>query len=115
MQELREMRILSDEIHDCINCNMYPCTLRDDISGGEFCKNCRTICCRNALIALFPCEIGKLKEGIQGFLKSNNDKWCYYFDNNGRNCSIYDKRPIICRIFFCNFMRKKLTVNNYGI
>lgn len=100
------MKILKDEIHDCNSCNIYPCSLQEDISDKDVCKNCSAICCREALVVILPCENGKLKEGKLGLLKMNNDGWCYYFDHDTRRCSIYEKRPIACRVASCRFIRE---------
>jgi Fe-S-cluster containining protein len=100
------MNILKDEVHDCINCNIYPCSLQEDISDNDICKSCPTTCCREVLVVILPCESGKLKEGKLGLLKMNEDGWCYYFDHNTRRCSVYEKRPIACRVASCRFVRE---------
>jgi Fe-S-cluster containining protein len=100
------MNKLKDEVHDCINCGIYPCSLQEDISDNDICKNCPTTCCREVLVVILPCESGKLKEGKLGLLKMNEDGWCYYFDHNTRSCSIYEKRPIACRVASCRFIRE---------
>ena len=100
------MNILKDEIHDCKNCDIYPCSLQEDISNKNVCKDCPTTCCKGVMVVILPCESGKLKEGKLGLLKMNDDEWCCYFDHNTRGCSIYEKRPIVCRVSSCRFIRE---------
>jgi Fe-S-cluster containining protein len=100
------MKILKDEIHDCINCENYPCSLKEDISNKDVCKDCISTCCQDAIIVILPCEQGVFKEGTLGLLKMNDDGWCYYFDHENRRCSIYEKRPVACRVSSCSFIRE---------
>lgn len=100
------MKMLKDEIHNCNDCNIYPCSLQEDVSDKDVCKNCPTVCCRDVLVVVLPCESGKLEEGKLGLLKMNDDGWCYYFDHDTRGCSIYEKRPIACRVASCRFIRE---------
>lgn len=114
------MNILKDEVHSCISCDIYPCSLQEVISNKDVCRDCPTPCCREVLVVILPCESGKLEEGKLGLLKMNDDGWCCYFDHKIRGCSVYEKRPIACRVASCRFIRegkvpdvfKKLHLNN---
>ena len=99
------MRILKDDIHDCEKCELYPCSLQDEVSKTHICDKCPIICCRYQLIIVAPCEIGKLEVDDIGGLKMTDDGWCYYYSKK-EGCSIYDKRPVICRIASCRFIRR---------
>lgn len=35
-----------------------------------------------------------------------NNGWCQYFDEIKRICSIYEKRPVACRVASCRFIEK---------
>lgn len=97
------MNKLEDGIHQCNGCEIYPCSLQEEVSK-EICKDCPTPCCRAVLVALVPCEEKKLKNGLSGALKMNRDDgWCYYFDKNNERCIIYQQRPI-GRVASCRFI-----------
>lgn len=106
---------LKDEIHNCEECDLYPCSFQEDVSKEDICKDCPIPCCRAALVALLPCEEGKLEKGKFGSLKMNDDKWCCYYNPN-IGCTIYEKRPVGCRVASCRFIREgkvpdKLRIN----
>ena len=96
------MEKLEDQIHHCKGCDIYPCSLQEEVSNN-ICKDCPTPCCRAVLVALVPCEEKKLENGYFG-LKMNDDGWCYYFDKKNGRCVIYQKRPIACRVASCRFI-----------
>lgn len=100
------MRRLKDEIHNCYKCELYPCSLQEEVSRRDICKDCPVPCCRSVLMALMPCEEVKLELGKYGGLKMKDNGWCYYFDKDKGGCSIYEKRPIGCRIASCRFIRE---------
>mgnify|MGYP003394287999 CR=1 FL=1 len=98
------MNKLEDEMHHCNECDLYPCSLQEEVSKNDICKDCPTPCCRGVLVALLPCEEEKLENGSFGALKMNDDGWCYYFDIKNGICTIYEKRPITCRVTTCRFI-----------
>lgn len=98
------MKRLKDEMHDCYKCNLYPCSLQKEVSKGDICKDCPIPCCRDVLMPLMPCEKEKLERGKLGGIKMKDNGWCHYFDKIKRGCTIYEKRPIGCRIHSCRFI-----------
>ncbi len=107
------MNILKDEIHDCSNCYIYPCSLQEDISDKDVCKDCFAECCKDIMVVILPCESGKFKEETLGLLKTGDDGWCYYFDHSTRRCSVYEKRPVACRVSSCRFIREGKVPNSF--
>lgn len=100
------MHKLKDDIHNCYECGIYPCSFQGEVSV-DICRNCPVPCCHAVLVALVPCEEGKFESGSSsGVLKMNDDGWCYYFDKNNGNCTIYENRPIACRVASCRFIRE---------
>lgn len=97
---------LKDEIHNCDKCDLYPCSSQEEVSKGDICKDCPTPCCRSVIVVLPPCERVVLKQDEYGGLKMKDDGWCHYFDREKRICSIYEKRPIMCRVASCRFIRE---------
>lgn len=100
------MNRLKDDIHNCYECDLYPCSTQDEVAEGGICKECPVHCCRYVLVALPPCEEEKLERGKFGGLKMNDDGWCYLFDKNNGMCTVYEKRPITCRVASCRFIRE---------
>lgn len=76
------------------------------------CNGC-TACCRDNLIALFPDDGDDLKlygdavewapnplnRAVVPFIKHGADGACVFLGPGG--CTIYDKRPLVCRKFDC--------------
>lgn len=75
----------------CINCD----------AGREM--GCRTYCCR-LLVRLTEEEAQRLypDRPTARFLEKAADGVCIYLDRESFRCSIWDKRPDICRSFDCN-------------
>lgn len=99
------MEKLNDDIHRCEGCEHFPCSSQEEVSRVDICKECISHCCRAVLVALVPCEEHKFERGDIGSLKMGDDGWCYYY-RTGIGCSIYDIRPITCRIASCRFIRE---------
>lgn len=88
---------LKDAIHHCDDCKLYPCT-EQPVVESDICKQCPTTCCKAPLLPLMPCE-AELKNPL-------SSEYCPYFNVSTRECIIYDKRPIGCRIASCGFIRR---------
>ena len=101
------MHKLNDRIHHCDTCDIYPCTKREEVIS-PVCSNCPTSCCKHELIVLMPCEEDHFEKGMYGGLKSENG-WCHYHTSTG--CSVFETRPIICRISECESVRKGYIIN----
>ncbi len=96
------MHKLDDIIHHCDTCDIYPCSSQEEVVS-PLCAKCPIGCCHHQLIVLAPCEEEYLERSKYGGLKCE-DGDCYYLTSEG--CSIFEIRPIICRIASCSFIRK---------
>lgn len=69
---------------------MVTTTLQDDnqLVTGRSCDKC-TMCCK-----LLSIEV----------LEKPRAVWCTHCDKK-RGCSIYDERPVACRVFYCGWRR----------
>lgn len=105
---------LNDGIHNCHECEIYPCSFQEEVSRSDICVNCPAPCCRSVIVPLAPCEKGKIDVDKFGALKMNDDGWCSYYNYN-IGCTIYEKRPIICRIASCRFIREGKMPNELKI
>lgn len=98
-----------DGIHDCKNCGFNPCSLQPIVENN--CEGCPipTRCCHAPIIPLLPCERGHYEEGPLGIklVKYKGIEYCYAFDPVLLRCTIYDTRPLACRIASCGFIRRK--------
>lgn len=83
------------------------------MSGGVPCAGC-TLCCRHDLILVHPemgddpsqYECDDLAAGIKVLKRAANGD-CVYLDR-ATGCTIYDRRPAICREFDCAAAYKRL-------
>jgi Fe-S-cluster containining protein len=98
-----DLKEINDGIHNCNGCEHYPCTLQPLINNQ--CNGCPIPgrCC-HALIVIMPCEEGHYESGIFGLNTQPNGDCIYFIENK---CSIYDKRPLACRIAGCAWTRKE--------
>lgn len=99
------MRKLKDEIHHCDDCDIYPCSTQEIVLKSNICRLCPISCCRYVLVVLAPCE-EMILENKNGALKMKENGWCYYYNEQKRECIIYEIRPVICRIASCRFIRE---------
>lgn len=44
----------------------------------------------------------ELQSPISGLLKQDLDGYCHYLDRHSMRCSVWDKRPLVCRLYDCN-------------
>ena len=67
------------------------------------CSNCRACCCRLEVILLtdtgVPPKFIVEDEWGGRTMDRLEDGWCSALDRNSMTCTIYDKRPLICREF----------------
>lgn len=94
------MQKLNDSIHKCESCKYFPCSLQEAVESN-ICDECISKCCRGVIIPLAPCE-----QDVFIRLKNINDRWCPYYIITDKKCSIYEIRPITCRIASCRFIRE---------
>lgn len=71
----------------------------DDVS----CSNCRANCCRLEVILLtdtgVPEEYIEFDDFGGMIMERLDDGWCAALNRETMLCSIYDRRPLICREF----------------
>lgn len=72
------------------------------------CSNCKALCCRlevrliddaDELIAV---ELTEQVDSLYYAMKRGDDGWCVALDRKTMLCSIYKKRPFICREYEVN-------------
>jgi hypothetical protein len=102
------MEKLSDGVHECSTCEIYPCTEQDFIQS-DVCKTCVGHCCRDALITVLPCEEKMFHDlrRMKGL--------CKYYNKGERTCYVQNIKPIVCRIATCRIIEQtkpfKLRIN----
>lgn len=99
------MEKLKDDIHHCDNCDIFPCSSQEIVSKSDICNDCPSRCCNEVIVPLAPCEELKLGAGKGLGLKMRDNGWCWYYDKD-KGCTIYDIRPVMCRIATCRFIRE---------
>ncbi|NDK08266.1 hypothetical protein EOM39_03375 [Candidatus Gracilibacteria bacterium] len=75
--------------------------LRGQIKGNAKCIDGCYQCCGAIIFAKEELKEMKkelLRKGLKEPPKGKGDGFCEYLDNNGK-CSVYNQRPMICRIF----------------
>ena len=84
---------------------MFDGEQNPDIDPSVSCTNCKAVCCRLEVIIIsdtgVPEEFIQKPEKWGGMetMKKGEDGWCIALDRKKMCCSIYDKRPQICRDF----------------
>jgi uncharacterized protein len=67
------------------------------------CSNCAAICCRSEVLLLtdtgVPARFIATDEWGGSVMARLDDGWCAALDRNTMLCTIYEKRPLICREF----------------
>ncbi len=81
----------------------------DDTHPGHLdrsisCQRCDAVCCRQTVLVM-PEDRGvprhmidRTREGLE-VMAQDEDGWCVAVDPNRMDCSIYDRRPGVCRAF----------------
>ena len=65
---------------------------------------CGNLCCR-LMVALSPEDIEsglQVQSPISGLLKQDRDGYCHYLDRESWRCTIWERRPLPCRLYNCN-------------
>lgn len=94
-----------------------PTTQIDNTANGE-CSNCGG-CCSNVI----PISNKEIK-AIRAYIKKHDikaynnlpsvrsadlvDMMCPFRDNEKKICTIYEKRPLVCRLYKCNYTRESV-------
>lgn len=71
--------------------------------AGVTCVNCEACCCRLEVMLItdtgVPDKFIELDIWGGGTMERLEDGWCSALDRNTMSCTIYEKRPWICREF----------------
>ena len=83
--------------------NLDPGFNPDDADPSVRCSACDAVCCRLTVVLLpgdsVPTWFSSRDEhGLECMAKSD-DGWCAALDRDSMRCSIYERRPTICRSF----------------
>ncbi len=65
---------------------------------------CDNLCCR-LMVGLTPADLEaglEPQSPLSGLLKQDIDGRCHYLDRENWRCTIWDKRPLPCRLYDCN-------------
>ena len=100
----------TDEIRQKFHASCKNDEVQDFTCNGE-CSKCGQCC--SAFLPLTRTEFKRLrklakKQGIYVHEGADVDCTCPFLDGNNR-CSIYEDRPMICRLFTCHEWQKKGT------
>jgi Fe-S-cluster containining protein len=72
-------------------------------SPAVSCSNCPAICCQLKVILIAgddpPQHFIDLDEDGQEIMGKGDDGWCAALDREAMRCSIYERRPFVCREF----------------
>lgn len=72
-------------------------------AGDVHYNNCQACCCRLEVLLLtdtgVPERYTESDEWGASRMRRLDDGWCAALDRNSMLCTIYDKRPLICREF----------------
>ncbi|MCF6323580.1 MAG: YkgJ family cysteine cluster protein [Gammaproteobacteria bacterium] len=72
-----------------------------NIDPDVSCSKCEAVCCR--LEVLLLADTGVPEQFVEfdpwggGRMRRLDDGWCAALDRNTLHCTIYDRRPFICR------------------
>jgi len=65
------------------------------------CSNCKACCCRLEVILMgdddIPQRFTVEDQWGGGVMRRLDDGWCAALDRNSMKCTIYERRPILCR------------------
>ena len=67
------------------------------------CSTCKALCCRLEVRLIddsddqVPVEFTTLVENFYTAMKQGEDGWCQALDRKTMLCTIYEKRPFLCR------------------
>ncbi len=75
----------------------------DDIDPSVTCGACDAVCCRLTVIVMpgddVPCQFVERDEHGLEVMARNEEGWCRAIDPLRLNCTIYSRRPAVCRDF----------------
>lgn len=76
---------------------------RTDPERPVLCDSCAAVCCRLEVLLLTETGVPSryIRDNPRGVaaMERLDDGWCAAVDRVGMCCSIYDRRPLICRNF----------------
>lgn len=72
-----------------------------DIGSVVSCTNCEACCCRLEVLLMgdddIPTELTVEDPRGGSSMRRLHDGWCVALDRNTMKCTIYERRPVICR------------------
>lgn len=93
--------------------------MKKSMSVEISCSSCKALCCRLEVRLIddsdeqVPEEYTEQTKDLYFVMKQGADGWCEALDRTTMRCSIYEKRPYLCREYKvgdydCLYERKKL-------
>lgn len=94
---------------------MDPTTVLVDCEAGRR-LGCGNLCCRLMVALSLDDIINGLEpqSSISGLLKQDRDGYCHYLDRDTMRCTVWDIRPLACRLYNCNSDPKLQAVMRHG-
>lgn len=78
-------------------------TLPESPTGSITCSTCRANCCRLEVMLItdtgVPARFIAVDQWGGSTMRQLDDGWCAALDRDTMLCTIYEKRPLICREF----------------
>jgi len=77
---------------------------------------CGNLCCQlMVMLSMEDLEHGlEPQSSLSGLLKQDLDGYCHYLDRDSKRCTVWDKRPLACRLYNCNNDPKLQAVMRHG-
>lgn len=91
--------------------------------GEISCSTCKALCCRLEVQLIddsddqVPEEFTEKTKDLYTVMKQGADGWCEALDRNTMLCTIYERRPFLCREYQagdydCMYERSKLNLDD---
>jgi len=90
-------------------------TVLVDCEAGRRLK-CGNLCCQLMVMLSNEDIMNGLEpqSSLSGVLKQERDGYCSYLDRDDQRCTVWDKRPLVCRLYNCNTDPKLQAVMRHG-
>jgi hypothetical protein len=86
----------------------HPVSARSEADGTDAasavsCERCEACCCRLEVLLMaeddVPVALSELDQLGAAVMRRLEDGWCAALDRNTLRCTIYERRPMLCREF----------------
>ncbi len=67
-------------------------------------KGCEIFCCSTLFVRITPEDVSEgieMHPGLPWFIRMKPSGGCYALDTKSKRCTIWEQRPIACRVFNC--------------